>query len=65
MPTQSPVAKCPDCNVPMGVKLVSTGVAGEPIKVIYACVICHEETERQYKMPEPPPSHSPDENRAR
>ena len=48
----------------MGVKLVSTAASGEPIKVIYACGICHEETERQYKMPEPPPSHSPDENRA-
>ena len=55
MPTQSPVVKCPDCNVPMGVKIVVTGRPGEMTEVTYACVICKEETMRRYKMPEQPP----------
>jgi hypothetical protein len=62
--TESPVVKCPGCNVPMGVKLVS--MKAGTTKVIYACVICKDEEVRQYKMAEPlPPNPSPDdENRA-
>ena len=52
--THSPVVKCPRCDVPMGVRLVSSGAAGKTTKVIYACVICGEETARLYKMPESP-----------
>ena len=65
MPAQSPIVECPDCNVPMGVKRVSTRAAGEMTKVIYACVICRTEAVRHYTMPAPPPSPSPgEENRA-
>ena len=48
---KSPVVKCPGCKVPMGVKLIMTGGSGETTKVTYACVICKEETVRQYKTP--------------
>lgn len=51
---KSPVVMCPGCKVPMGVKLVVTGKAGEMTEVTYACVICQTETTRRYKMPEPP-----------
>jgi len=64
MPSKWPAVMCPGCQVPMGVKMVSTGKPGEMGQVIYACVICRTETVRHHKVPEQPRSTPPEDRKS-
>ena len=37
---------CPQCRVPMGVRLAATGPHTAIRTIVYACVICNTETTR-------------------
>ena len=60
---QTPLIRCPKCNVPMGVKRV-TDAAGQSGQVIYACVVCKAEAVRYFNAPTPPPPANDPEPRA-